>query len=364
MPDLYWTSARIAVGALLLSGCVTAAGEAADVSSVGRAAAPPAVSPAAVSPAAVSPAALPVSPAAGPTPPTTDLLVAQARARDGATALAVLGSLTVQGRAPRTGYDRALFGQRWADTDRNGCDTRNDILGRDLTATIFKAGTRDCVVLTGRLADPLTGRAIAFDRSAADEVHVDHVVALSDAWQKGAQSWPAGKRLAFANDPLNLLAVDGPANMSKGDGDAATWLPPNKSFRCPMVARQVAVKAKYGLWVVPAEREAIARVLGGCPGQDVPAGGNPTMAPAQPAAPAAPAQQPARTAAPAPSANQAGAKAYANCTELRRDYRGGVARQGATNQGGATRHTPHYDDALYQANSKSDRDGDGIACEN
>ena len=187
-------------------------------------------------------------------------------------ALAVLGTLAVKGRAPRTGYDRDLFGQRWADVDRNGCDTRNDILGRDLTGVSFKPGTRDCVVLTGQLSDPFTGRAIPFVKEDASAVQVDHVVALSNAWQTGAQQWEPAKRLLFANDPLNLLAVDGPANSSKGDGDAATWLPPNKGYRCDYVARQVAVKARYGLWVVPPERDAMARVLAACPGQDLPTG--------------------------------------------------------------------------------------------
>ena len=287
-------------------------------------------------------------------PATTDEPIARAEPR---TALALLATLTVKGRAPRTGYDRALFGQVWADTDRNGCDTRNDILARDLTGVSFKAGTRNCVVLTGQLAEPYTGRTVTFTKQDANAVQIDHVVALSDAWQKGAQPWPAGKRLAFANDPLNLLAVDGPANRAKSDGDAASWLPPNKAYRCSMVARQVAVKAKYGLWAVPAERDAIARVLSSCPKQVAPTGGNPTLAPV-----AAAESRATRTAAP-PQPAAGTAREYANCTELRQDYRGGVARAGAVNQGGRTTHQPLYDSALYNANSKSDRDKDGIACE-
>jgi hypothetical protein len=269
------------------------------------------------------------------------------------TALAVLATLSVKGRAPRTGYDRQLFGQRWADTDRNGCDTRNDILRRDLGNLVLKPGTRGCVVLSGRLADPYTGRVVAFRRAEAEAVHVDHVVSLSDAWQKGAQGWAPGTRLAFANDPLNLLAVHGPTNASKSDGDAATWLPPNKAYRCPLVARQIGVKAVYGLWVTAAERDAMARVLGGCPGQRVPSGGSRTTAPD-----AAP---PTTRAAAAPPPGQA--REYANCTALRQDYPGGVARPGAVNVGGISRRTPHHDAALYEANRKSDRDKDGVACE-
>lgn len=187
-------------------------------------------------------------------------------------AVITLATLAVKGRAPKTGYDRDLFGQAWADVDRNGCDTRNDILRRDLTRTTLKPGTRGCVVLRGTLTDPYTGTRIAFvrGRSTSNAVQIDHVVALSDAWQKGAQRWTTATRTAFANDPLNLLAVDGPTNLRKGDGDAATWLPPRKAFRCAYVARQVAVKHRYSLSVTAAERDAMVRVLTTCPGQALP----------------------------------------------------------------------------------------------
>lgn len=165
-----------------------------------------------------------------------------------------------------TGYDRSLFGQAWKDTDRNGCDQRNDVLGRDLTGVAHEVGTHDCVVLTGALADPYSGTTIAFTRGQAtsNAVQIDHVVSLADAWQKGAQALPATVREAFANDPANLLAVDGPLNQEKSASDAATWLPPHKPFRCRYVIRQVRVKAAYGLWVTKAERDAIVRELGRC----------------------------------------------------------------------------------------------------
>jgi hypothetical protein len=190
----------------------------------------------------------------------------------GGSALAALSTLAVKGRAPRTGYDRALFGQAWADVDRNGCDTRNDVLRRDLTTYVLKTGTHGCLVLSGALHDPYTGTTIAFVRgqSTSARVQIDHVVALSDAWQKGAQQWSTVRRTAYANDSLNLLAVDGPTNAGKGDGDAATWLPPARSYRCSYAARQVAVKAKYGLWVTNAERDTLQRVLTTCPGQALP----------------------------------------------------------------------------------------------
>ncbi len=221
------------------------------------------------------------------------------------TALAALATLSVKGRAPKTGYDRGNFGQAWADVDRNGCDTRNDILRRDLTNFTLKAGTNGCLVLTGTLSGPYTGKKISFVRGQGTSsiVQIDHVVALSDAWQKGAQQLDTSTRTALANDPLNLLAVYGPTNESKGDGDAATWLPPNKTYRCAYVARQVAVKAKYHLWVTTAEHDAIERILTGCPTQKLPAskaialGGGTVVTPK----PAPPKPTPKTTTPPKPS---------------------------------------------------------------
>lgn len=183
-----------------------------------------------------------------------------------ATARAQLETLPVKGRAPKTGYTREEFGPAWADVDRNGCDTRNDILARDLEGETFKPGTQNCVVATGILADKYTGTTINFVRgnTTSTAIQIDHLVALSDAWQKGAQQLSADQREQLANDPLNLMAADGPTNAAKGDKDAATWLPPNKAFRCEYVVRQTAVKAKYHLWATQAEHDAIAGILTTC----------------------------------------------------------------------------------------------------
>jgi hypothetical protein len=187
-------------------------------------------------------------------------------AAEATVALAELENIPVKGRAPKTGYSRDEFGPAWADTDHNGCDTRNDILARDLEGETFKPGTQNCVVATGTLADNYTGLTIHFIRGNATspQVQIDHIVALSDAWQKGAQQLSPDQRKHLANDPLNLMAADGPTNSAKGDKDAATWLPPNNAFRCEYVARQTAVKAKYQLWVTPAEHDAIAGILDTC----------------------------------------------------------------------------------------------------
>ena len=184
------------------------------------------------------------------------------------TALNALNLLPVKGRAPKSGYLRSAFSNGWGRF--NGCDTRNIILQRDLTNIQYR--TDGCTVQTGTLKDPYTGKIINFVRGVGTStaVQIDHVVALSDAWQKGAQKLSAAQRYSLYNDPLNLLAVDGPTNESKSDSDAASWLPPNKGFRCAYVARQVAVKTKYALWVTSAEKQAIAAVLNGCPTQKLP----------------------------------------------------------------------------------------------
>lgn len=184
-------------------------------------------------------------------------------------ATAALAQLSVKGRAPKTGYARENFGDGWGSIGY--CDTRNFILKRDLTNITWR-DSPDCTVATGVLKDPYTGKVIHFVRGVGSSlaVQIDHVVALSDAWQKGAQQLSFQTRQNFANDPLNLLAVDGPTNGQKSDSDAASWLPPNKGYRCPYVARQIAVKRKYHLWVTSAEKDAIARVLQACPAQKLP----------------------------------------------------------------------------------------------
>ncbi|WP_435868722.1 GmrSD restriction endonuclease domain-containing protein [Arthrobacter burdickii] len=298
-------------------------------------------------------------------------------------ALAVLETLPIKGRAPKTGYDREQFGQAWADVDHNGCDTRNDILNRDLT-DIVHTNSVPCKAQSGVLDDPYTGTVIPFLRGQAtsSDVQIDHVVALSDAWQKGAQQLTFDQRVAFANDPLNLQSTDGPTNQQKSDGDAATWLPSNKGYRCEYVARQVSVKATYALWVTQAEHDAMAGILSNCNGilaptnQMAPSVTQPpapveTEAPApvvpepvappvvEPAPVAPPVVEPAPVApapvvpapvapapvAPAPVAPAPAAPYYANCSEVRA---AGAAPIAAGSPG-------------FQP--KFDRDGDGIGCD-
>jgi hypothetical protein len=184
-------------------------------------------------------------------------------------ARAQLAALTIKSWDRAQDFKRYRFGQAWSDDvnvefGHNGCNTRDDILRRDLANLVVRPGT--CFAQSGTLRDPYTGTTIDFVRGpdTSDSVEIDHVVSLADAWYKGARLWDAQRRLDFANDPINLLAVSPKANFDKAFRDAATWLPPNEAFRCEFVARQVNVKTVYGLWVSGKEKQAMADVLARC----------------------------------------------------------------------------------------------------
>ena len=280
-------------------------------------------SPIASAAASTLPTTSEAAPSMAPSPvPGLSSQAAEAGSDSVSAALQTLAGLPIKGRAPKTGYTRDQFGQPWSDDvdvegGHNGCDTRNDILRRDITAPQIKPGTQGCVVLSGTLADAYSDQVIAFVRgeTTSEAVQIDHMVALSNAWQTGAQQLTTAQRQDFANDPLNLQAVSGPVNDAKGDGDAATWLPPNVDYRCEYVARQIQVKARYGLWVVPAEHDVMARVLAGC-----------GAAPATTRAPAAASTGAGTTAAATPAAQAPTAATprnayYPNCAAPARPVR-------------------------------------------
>lgn len=253
-------------------------------------------------------------------------------------AAATLAGLAVAPLNLAVPYERTQdFGPAWADVDHNGCDTRNDILHRDLTNIEVRPGTHDCVVVTGTLRDPYSGTTVQFLKAQASRVQIDHVVPLHAAWELGAYQWPYAQRLAFANDPANLLAVDAHNNEAKGDSLADTWVPPNQGEWCSYAQRTIAVHAAYHLAVTAAEKSALARLLGSCTGAaQAPPAAVPSPSPA--AAPPAPPPPPATTSA-------AGGVYYANCAAVR-----------AAGKAPLHRGDPGYRSAL-------DRDGDGIACE-
>lgn len=207
--------------------------------------------------------------------PSLGTIVGQERAHGPAVTLlltlAVRGEEEGGSESVDASYSRDAFRYQQIDADGNGCMIRDDILARDLTHIQFSKQKR-CQVESGNLEDPYTGKTIAFQRGQATSslVQIDHVVALHDAWNSGAKNWPVSKRTRFGNDPFNLLAVEGKANQDKSDKHAGKWLPSNKAYQCGYVARQIAIKAKYGLSVTAKEKQGMLRTLHYCPGQPLP----------------------------------------------------------------------------------------------
>lgn len=184
-----------------------------------------------------------------------------------AAALAALAGVPEDASLQGTGvpYKRDAFGERWADVDGNGCDTRNDVLRRDLTQVVLRDGN-GCKVLSGMLLDPYTGATVAFvsGEDTSPLVPIDHVVALAWAWRHGADGWTAAERLAFANDPRNLLATTKDVNQDKSDSGPAEWLPPDAAARCDYAEQYIAVIVAWRLTVDAADRAALAGVLQDC----------------------------------------------------------------------------------------------------
>lgn len=314
----------LAAGLVLVSACLPASGEPTEARAPARPPAGPVPQPERAEPGS----------AAQPGPSSSSLASQQ------------LAALPIKPRAAHAGYARDRFGSPWQDVDRNGCDTRDDILRRDLTDLRVEPGGRGCVIEAGVLADPYTGAEIRFQRGRGASVDIDHVVALSDAWSTGAAEWDQATRIALANDPLNLLAVDASTNRAKGDDDAAHWLPPNANFRCAYVARQIAVKTKYGLWIDADEHDAMARVLAACPDEHVP-----EVNPPPPRAPTSEPRDPPRHTPPAdppkPSKPaRAAAPNYGSCKEAKAHGAG-----------------PYYRDRDPEYHYYRDGDGDGVVCE-
>ena len=190
---------------------------------------------------------------------------------DPAAATAALAQLPVAEKGSLAGYERdcgegdgCVFGPRWADVDRNGCDQRNDVLRRDLTDVELREGTHGCVVEAGTLDDPYTGTTVSFAKADAAEVPIDHVVPLAAAWVQGAASWTTAERTVFANDLGNLMATTQEQNSAKGDSTAEEWVPPDPEYGCSYAAVVVTVKQAYGLSVSAAEAASLEDLLATC----------------------------------------------------------------------------------------------------
>lgn len=176
---------------------------------------------------------------------------------------ALLATLEIREPGADSAYDRDAFGPAWKDVDGNGCDTRNDMLKRDLSRDTFDDD--DCTVLTGTLKDPYTGEIIEFVRAmGGSQIDIDHMIPLSAAWHAGASEWTDAERLAYANDPLVLLAVDAGANRSKSDQTIAEWMPTNEAVACKYGASWVLVAAEYDLSISPEDHETLKELAAEC----------------------------------------------------------------------------------------------------
>lgn len=183
------------------------------------------------------------------------------------------GIAEIPGRVRLHDYRRTAFGESWTDDNpapggHNGCDTRNDILDRDLVDKTFVSISRcPAAVATGTLRDPYTSRTVPFVRGnqIGAAVQIDHIVPLALAWDLGARTWTDQLRLRFANDPANLLAVDGPTNQDKGDKEPVLWMPPNTAFHCQYAMQYLAVLRGYGLPVDAPSAPVLRSAAATCP---------------------------------------------------------------------------------------------------
>ncbi|WP_067860654.1 HNH endonuclease family protein [Nocardia shimofusensis] len=176
------------------------------------------------------------------------------------------------------GYERGcgkdegcVFGSAWNDDydgpqGHDGCDTRNDVLAAQLAQARFRAGTRECVVVSGVLLDPYTGDRVEFRKENAREIQIDHVYPLAAAWDMGASGWPMDERVRFANDTVrNLLATTASANQAKGDDTPADWLPPRAENHCFYAGKYLTVAVAYDLPVTAADNAVLHDIARDCP---------------------------------------------------------------------------------------------------
>lgn len=192
------------------------------------------------------------------------------QAASAADAHQLLAQLDITRRRDVPGYERDLFGDRWADIDGNGCDQRDDVLLRDAVAdTVITRVADGCEhdVIAGTWVDPYTGRTLVFtdlkDSAQAQAIQIDHVVPIAEAWRSGAHAWDEDRRVEFANTLDGLLAVDGPTNAAKGDDDPAAWRP-RQDYQCAYATRWITTKHQWDLKVDRPEASALTDMLATC----------------------------------------------------------------------------------------------------
>lgn len=286
---------------------------------------------------------------AAPPATTPSSASAKSRKKGRVDARQLVRRLTVSREKHAGSYQRSRF-RHWVDADRNGCDTRREVLIEESRKRI-RPGKR-CKVTKGRWVS-------YFDDARhrrASKLDIDHLVPLAEAWRSGASRWNDRTREAFANDlgyAPSLVAVTASVNRSKGDKDPASWLP--RVNQCRYVSEWVGVKTRWGLTVDKPEKRAINRTLRGCSKSErmIP---KPTKA--KIGKDTSKPKPPKKPKDPKPDVV---VKTFANCTDLRGTYPNGVARSKSAAAG--LRYAPFVHAKLYEANSKMDRDKDGVACE-
>ena len=150
--------------------------------------------------------------------------------------------------------------KHWIDADGDCMNTRHEILLQQAVGEV-KLSPDGCFVSMGAWNDPYSGKRF----TRASDLDIDHVIAVKWAHEHGGANWPPEKKEAFANDPLNLLAVDDGLNQAKGAKGPDQWLPPNQAYRCQYLDRWKRVLSAYpGLTMTPQENRIYGRQLSAC----------------------------------------------------------------------------------------------------
>jgi hypothetical protein len=173
----------------------------------------------------------------------------------------LLASLPVMPEVSRDGYEREAFGDGWL-VDQSGCDTRNQVLAAESRVPVTR-GADGCSVAQGEWVSLYDG----YTTPNPDELDIDHMVPLAEAWDSGASLWPPEQREQYANDtvrPDALVAVTTAMNQSKSDSDPAEWMPPNRDSWCRYVEAWITQKAAWQLTIDVSEHDALSNVLATC----------------------------------------------------------------------------------------------------
>ena len=158
-------------------------------------------------------------------------------------------------------YDRDYFGYP-TDLDSDGCDTRDEVLIADSQVPVT-TGTSLCDVTAGQWYSPYDG--VLTDNPS--DIQIDHVVALSEAWDSGANQWDQAIAIEFGNavgSDDNLQVASRASNLGKSDYDPAEWLPDNTDAICWYVTTWSQIKLDWDLAMDATEYTTVTSILANC----------------------------------------------------------------------------------------------------